>query len=328
MKLGYLHHGEWVDAWYDTKSTNGNFVRNKSRFRNWITIDGTAGATGISGFIAEPGRYHLYVSYACPWAHRTLIFRALKGLEDIISISVVNPFMGKDGWTFSPGDGVIPDKINNCSLLHQIYTLADKHYSGRVTVPVLWDKKLKTIVSNESSEIIRMLNSAFNKVGGNSIDLYPKYLQHEIDDINIRIYENINNGVYKAGFATTQKAYTKAVTKLFEELEQIELLLAKNRYLLGNTITEADWRLFTTLVRFDIAYVGHFKCNLKRLIEFPNMFSYVKELYQQNGVSNTVEIDHIRNHYYGSHTSINPTGIIPIGPSLDFTAPHNREFIS
>jgi len=322
--MGLLQEGIWQDQWYDTKSTKGRYVRKQSRFRNWITQDGSAGPTGEGGFKAEPARYHLYVSYACPWAHRTLIFRALKGLEGMISLSVVNWLMGEDGWTFNEADGVVPDSVNNAQFLHQVYTAAQSDYSGRVTVPVLWDKKTKTIVSNESSEIIRMFNAAFDDVGAKPGEYYPQSLRSEIEILNERIYNTVNNGVYKAGFATTQNAYEEAVTPLFETLGWLEERLSTSRYLLGSTITEADWRLFTTLVRFDPVYVGHFKCNLKRIADYPNLSGYLRDLYQQPGVAATVRLDHIKSHYYGSHFTVNPTGIVPIGPETDYSAPHNR----
>lgn len=322
--MGRLHEGVWRDQWVDTKATKGRFVREQSQFRNWITVDGSAGPTGERGFKAEPGRYHFYVSYACPWAHRTLIFRALKGLEGMISLSVVNWFMGEKGWTFEEGDGVIPDSVNNARFLYQVYLAAQADYSGRMTVPVLWDKNKTTIVSNESSEIVRMLNSAFDAIGAKPGDYYPEPLRPEIDALNERIYDTVNNGVYKAGFATTQDAYEEAVVPLFETLDWLEERLSTSRYLLGSTITEADWRLFTTLVRFDPVYVGHFKCNLKRIADYPNLSSYVRDLYQQPGVAATVRLDHIKAHYYGSHETINPTRIVPLGPEVDYSAPHDR----
>ncbi|PHS28475.1 MAG: glutathione-dependent reductase [Robiginitomaculum sp.] len=322
--MGLLQDGVWRDDWYDTKSTKGKFVRKQSSFRNWVTKDGADGPTGAGGFQAEAGRYHLYVSHACPWAHRTMIFRAIKGLEDMISISVVNWFMRENGWTFDPVDGVISDCIHQAQYMHQVYTAAQSDYSGRVTVPVLWDKKQNTIVSNESSEIIRMFNGAFDDVGAKTGDYYPKHLRTEIDTLNERIYSTVNNGVYKAGFATTQDAYETALTPLFETLNMLDQRLATSRYLMGAEITEADWRLFTTLVRFDPVYVGHFKCNLKRIADYPNLSGYVRELYQQPGVAETVHMDHIKSHYYGSHDMINPTGIVPVGPVLDFDAPHDR----
>lgn len=322
--MGLLQEGVWQDRWYDTKSIKGRFVRKPPQFRNWITADGAAGPTGEGGFKAEPGRYHLYVSHACPWAHRTLIFRMLKGLDGMISLSVVNWFMGEDGWTFDAADGVIPDSVNNAQFFHQVYTAAQADYSGRVTVPVLWDKQKNTIVSNESSEIIRMFNTAFDDVGAKSGDYYPQSLRPEIETVNKRIYDTLNNGVYKAGFATTQNAYEEAIIPLFETLEWLEERLSTSRYLVGPAITEADWRLFTTLVRFDPVYVGHFKCNLKRIADYPNLSGYVRDLYQQPGIAATVRLDHIKSHYYGSHHTVNPTGIVPLGPEIDYSAPHDR----
>ncbi|WP_071518092.1 glutathione S-transferase family protein [Geitlerinema sp. PCC 9228] len=323
--MGLLIDGVWYDQWYDTKSTGGRFVRQESQFRNWITPDGSPGPTGKGGFKAERGRYHLYVSYACPWAHRTLIFRALKGLTNAISLSVVHWFMGEQGWTFADGPGVIPDEINGADYLHQIYTKVDPKYTGRVTVPVLWDKEKNTIVSNESAEIIRMLNSAFDNLGATPGDYYPAPLRDEIDELNDRIYQTVNNGVYKAGFATTQTAYEEAVKPLFATLDDLEKTLEKQRYLLGDRQTEADWRLFTTLLRFDPVYVGHFKCNLRRLVDYPYLWAYVRDLYQTPGVADTVNWQHIKGHYYQSHKTINPTGIVPLGPEIDFTAPHHRD---
>ncbi|MDP7239528.1 MAG: glutathione S-transferase family protein, partial [Candidatus Latescibacteria bacterium] len=287
--------------------------------------DGSAGPTGVGGFKAEPGRYHLYVSHACPWAHRTMIFRALKGLEDKISVSIVNWFMGEDGWTFDEADGVIADPINDAAFMYQIYTAANPEYSGRVTVPVLWDKETHTIVSNESAEIIRMFNSAFDQVGASGGDFYPAALRAAIDPVNDRIYETVNNGVYKTGFATSQEAYEEAVIPLFETLDWLEDRLAHQRYLLGPDITEADWRLFTTLIRFDPVYVGHFKCNLKRITDYPNLSNYVRDLFQQPGVAATVNIHHIKSHYYGSHESINPSRIVPLGPTIDYAQTHDRD---
>ena len=322
--MGLLQEGKWVDQWYDTKATNGRFVRKSPQFRNWITEDGLAGPSGEAGFKAEAGRYHLYVSHACPWAHRTMIFRVLKGLEDMISVSVVHWYMAENGWTFQPGDGVIPDTVNGADYLHQVYTAAKPDYSGRVTVPILWDKISNTIVSNESPEIIRMLNTAFDKIGAKLGDYYPKRYRSEIDAVNERIYDTVNNGVYKAGFATTQEAYDEAIAPLFETLEWLELRLSKQRYLVGNTISEADWRLFTTLVRFDPVYVGHFKCNIRRIVDYPNLFGYVRDLYQQPGVAATVNMQHIKSHYYTSHESVNPSRVVPMGPQIDYSAPHQR----
>lgn len=322
--MGVLQDGQWVDQWYDTASTGGRFVRKLPQFRSWITADGSAGSSGDPGFKAEAGRYHLYVSLACPWAHRTLIFRALKGLEDMISVSVVHWYMAENGWTFQDGEGVVPDSINSASYMHQIYTAAMPAYSGRVTVPVLWDKQTGTIVSNESSEIIRMFNSAFDGIGATPGDYYPEALRTEIDALNERIYESVNNGVYKCGFATTQEAYEEALLPLFETLDWLDQRLTAQRYLTGSSITEADWRLFTTLVRFDHVYVGHFKCNLRRIVDYPNLSGYLRDLYQQPGVAMTVDMQHIKNHYYASHESINPSRVVPGGPDLDFTTAHDR----
>ncbi|WP_419206440.1 glutathione S-transferase family protein [Photobacterium leiognathi] len=323
--MGLLINGKWHTDWYDTKSTGGKFERKASSFRNWITKYGSAGITGEAGFKAEPNRYHLYVSLACPWAHRAIIYRQLKGLDSMIPMSVVNAYMGENGWNFEAGDGVVADPIFNAQFLHQIYTQADPDYTGRVTVPVLWDKHKQTIVSNESADIIRMLNSAFDDVGAVKVDFYPQTLRQQIDELNDFVYANINNGVYRAGFATTQEAYDEAVIALFDALEVIEQRLSTQRYLLGEHITEADWRLFTTLVRFDAVYVGHFKCNLKRIVDFPHLWGYVRDLYQVEGIAQTVDIDYIKAHYYGSHETINPTRIIPKGPELDFLSPHHRK---
>lgn len=324
--MGLLVEGKWQDQWYDTEATGGRFQRDLSRFRNWVTIDGSAGPSGSDGFKAEPNRYHLYVSLACPWAHRTLIFRKLKGLEDMISVSAVHPLMHENGWTFQDGPGVIADPIFNADYMYQVYTAAQSDYTGRVTVPVLWDKKNNTIVSNESSEIIRMFNSAFDEVGANKdVNFLPEDLRVEIDELNDFIYPNINNGVYKSGFATTQEAYDEAVVDLFKALDTIEARLENNRYLTGDSITEADWRLFTTLIRFDPVYVGHFKCNIRRIVDYPNLWGYTRDLYQVPGVAETVNMDHIKSHYYGSHDTINPTLIVPRGPDIDFMSAHGRE---
>ena len=323
--MGLLVEGKWQNEWYDTKSTSGKFERKAPSFRNWITTDGTAGPSGISGFKAEADRYHLYVSLACPWAHRTIIYRKLKGLESMISMSVVNAFMGEEGWTFSEGEGVVPDPIFNALNVHEIYTASQSDYTGRVTVPILWDRKTHTIVSNESPEIIRMFNSAFDDVGAIQGDFSPPDLLAEIDELNAFIYPNINNGVYRAGFATTQAAYDEAVADVFSALDTLEERLSTRRYLTGKTITEADWRLFTTLVRFDAVYVGHFKCNLRRIVDYPNLWAYLRDLYQVPGIADTVAMDYIKTHYYGSHETINPTRIVPIGPYIDFNAPHGRE---
>lgn len=312
--MGILIKGDWQsNASYNTLK-NGEFLRDESQFRNWVTPDGQPGLTGVGGFKAEPNRYHLYVSLACPWAHRTVIFRKLKKLEDIIGLSVVNPLMLEQGWTFEPGPGVIPDTVNDCELLHQIYTLADKDYSGRVTVPVLWDKKTKTIVNNESSEIIRMLNFAFNEWGDASLDFYPNNLQSDIDVVNAFIYERVNNGVYKAGFAKSQSAYETAVKALFSALDSLDKILFRHMFLVENYLTEADWRLFTTLIRFDAVYFSHFKCNLRQLHEYPALHQYVKRLYEYPGVKETVNFTHIKQHYYLSQKELNPGGIVPLGP--------------
>ncbi|MCU7939955.1 MAG: glutathione S-transferase family protein [gamma proteobacterium symbiont of Bathyaustriella thionipta] len=305
----------------------GEFIRTQSSFRNWITKDGRAGPGGNGGFTAEPDRYHLYVSYACPWAHRTLIFRALKGLEEVISISVVHPLMPEESWVFGDYPGATEDHINHADALYENYLLADPEFTGLVTVPVLWDKIRQTIVNNESSEIIRMLNSAFVDFAKSAVDYYPDELRKEIDEINELVYININNGVYRAGFATSQDAYENAYDHLFNSLDALEDRLSKQRYLVGDQITEADWRLFTTLVRFDAVYYSHFKTNKKRLTDYPNLWSYTCELYQVPGVAETVNMDHIKYHYFASHRSINPTGIVPKGPELDFGQPHGREYL-
>lgn len=324
--MGLLVDGQWHDQWYDTSKTGGRFVRTEAQFRNWVTADGQAGESGVEGFKAESGRYHLYVSYACPWAHRTLIFRQLKGLASHISYSAVQPLMLENGWEF--GQGELSDPLYAKKFLHQIYTKTQSKYSGRVTVPVLWDKKQETIVSNESAEIIRMLNSAFNDLTGNEDDYYPAALRKDIDDINEFVYDRVNNGVYKCGFATTQSAYEEAFHALFDALNTLEQRLAGQRYLVGSELTEADWRLFTTLVRFDPVYVGHFKTNLKRIADYPNLYNYMRDLYQVKGVAQTVNMEHIKKHYYGSHGTINPTGVVPVGPELDLTAPHDRRKFS
>lgn len=323
--MGLLVDGKWQDKWYDTKSSGGKFERAAAQVRNWITADGSAGPTGSAGFKAESGRYHLYVSYACPWAHRTLIFRALKGLTDHITISVVHPEMMGDGWTFDATyPGATGDTLFGLPFARDIYTRADPTFSGRVTVPILWDKEQGTIVSNESSEIIRMLNSAFNNVTGNTDDYWPAELRHDIEPVNNRIYNSLNNGVYRCGFATTQDAYDEAVGPLFDTLDWIEESLSKTRYLMGSRVTEADWRLFPTLVRFDMVYHLHFKCNRRRIVDYPNLWAYTRELFQWHGVAATVNMDHIVRHYHYSHETINPNRIIPINPLLDFHAPHGR----
>ena len=327
--MGVLVDGVWHDTWYDTKSTGGKFERSQAKFRNWITADGAPGPSGSGGFPAESGRYHLYVSYACPWAHRTLIFRALKGLGDHITISVVHPDMLTEGWTFEADDaGATGDTLYGLPFARDIYTRADPTFSGRVTVPILWDKAQETIVSNESSEIIRMLNSAFDAITGNSDDYWPEALRDDIAPVNDRIYDTFNNGVYKSGFATTQTAYDEAVGPLFDTLDWLEDRLSTRRYLMGEQMTEADWRLFTTLVRFDAVYHLHFKCNRKRLIDYPNLWAYTRELYQVPGVADTVNMAHIIRHYHFSHESINPHRIIPINPVIDFDAPHGRDQVT
>jgi putative glutathione S-transferase len=325
--MGLLVDGKWQDRWYDTSKAGGRFIRSDSQFRNWVTVDGSAGPTGTGGFKAEAGRYHLYVSLACPWANRTMIFRSLKGLEEYITVSVVHWYMAENGWTFDSTEGVVPDPVNHARYLHQVYTAADPGYSGRVTVPILWDRKTNVIVSNESSEIIRMLNSAFDEIGAKPGDYYPQALRADIDEINERIYSNVNNGVYKSGFATTQEAYEEAVYPLFETLDWLEQRLSGQRYLLGDVLTEADWRLFTTLIRFDPVYVGHFKCNIRRLEDYPNLWAYTRELYQYENVADTINMHHIKHHYYVSHTTINPSGVVPVGPELDLSKPHDREKI-
>ena len=321
--MGLLIDGQWRDRWYDTKKTGGRFVREDAAFRNWITADGQPGPTGTGGFKVEAGRYHLYVSEACPWAHRTLIFRKLKGLEDMIPVTVVDPLMLENGWEIAPG----ADPVNNARFLHQVYTAAKPDYTGRVTVPALWDRKTGTIVSNESADIVRMFNAAFDGVGAAPGDFYPHHLREEIDQVNERVYATVNNGVYKAGFATTQAAYGEAVSALFDSLDWLETRLATWPYVAGCRITEADWRLFTTLIRFDAVYHGHFKCNIRRIVDYPNLSAYLRELYQWPGVAETVNLDAIKEHYYGSHLSINPTGIVPTGPDLDLTSPHGREVL-
>ncbi|MET3611947.1 putative glutathione S-transferase [Rhizobium aquaticum] len=322
--MGMLIDGVWHDVWYDTKETRGHFKRQESRFRNYVTAGGSAGPTGEGGFKAEAGRYHLYVSLACPWAHRTLIFRKLKKLEDLISVSIVDPYMLENGWEFKDRHGGTKDDLFGSDFLWQVYTRADPNYSGRVTVPVLWDKQKNTIVSNESAEIIRMFNSAFNGLTGSTEDFYPEELHEQINALNAEIYDKVNNGVYKCGFATTQEAYESHIGPLFDMLDTLEARLSKGRYLFGDRMTEADWRLFTTLIRFDPVYVGHFKCNIRRIADYPNLSAYLKDLYQHPGIAETVDFYHIKHHYYGSHHTINPTGIVPVGPVMDLTGPHGR----
>lgn len=313
--MGLLVDGNWQDRWYDTKKSGGKFVREDSVFRDRI------GSGSDARFPADSGRYHLYVSYACPWAHRTLIFRALKGLEDAIDVTVVDPLMLENGWELSKDSG----PVDGAKFMHEVYTKALSDYTGRVTVPVLWDKKTETIVSNESADIIRMFNSAFDGIGAAPGDYYPEQLREEIDAVNERVYHDVNNGVYKAGFATSQGAYEEAVEKLFKALDWLDERLSTSRYLVGDRLTEADWRLFTTLVRFDPVYFGHFKCNVRRIADYPNLSGYLRELYQVPGVKETVNFEHIKNHYYSSHANINPTGIVPVGPDQDLDAPHGRD---
>lgn len=324
--MGLLVDGVWHDAWYDTSRTGGRFVRSDAQYRNWITADGSPGPSGSGGFRAESGRYHLYVSLACPWAHRTLIYRALKGLTDHIGVSVVHPLMREHGWTFDDDfAGATGDRLYGLERLYELYLRAKPDYSGRVTVPVLWDRERETIVSNESADIIRMLDGAFAEVGARPGTFRPPELADRIDAINERVYHRINNGVYKAGFATSQEAYQEAVEELFAELDRLEQLLDGQRYLAGGRLTEADWRLFTTLARFDPVYVQHFKCNIRRIADYPNLSNYLRELYQVPGVAETLDLQHIRHHYFRSHPTINPYGIIPAGPTVDYAAPHDRE---
>ncbi len=324
--MGLLINGKWADQWYDTKATGGKFVRTEAQFRSWITADGSAGPSGIGGYNAESGRYNLYVSYACPWAHRTLIFLALKGLEQHISVSVVHPDMLGDGWVFDDSySAATIDHLHGKQFLRDVYLVAQPNVTTRVTVPVLWDTKTNTIVSNESSEIIRMFNSAFNGITGNNDDYWPEELRDNIEEFNSRIYSDVNNGVYKCGFATSQSAYYAAIRPLFDALDWLEKHLTTNRYLMDQTLTEADWRLFTTLIRFDPVYHLHFKCNRKRIIDYPNLWAYVRELYQWPEVAKTVNMDHIVRHYHYSHDTINPNRILPINPVLDYDAPHGRE---
>ena len=317
--MGLLVDGIWHDEWYDTDSTGGRFVRTDSQFRHWITPDGSAGPTGEGGFKAEKDRYHLYLSYACPWAHRTLIMRHLKGLEDYISVSFVNPYMLDKGWTFEDYPGVIGDPIHNAEYLYEVYLAADPNYSGRVTVPVLWDKQTETIVNNESAEIMRMLNSAFDRIGTQSVDYSPEEWLEEIDKMNDLVYDNVNNGVYKAGFATEQSVYEEEVDHLFKTLDTLEAHLEGRTYLVGDQLTEADIRLWTTLIRFDPVYFGHFKCNVRPLVDYPNLWHFTRMIYNLEGIAETVNMNHIQHHYYGSHPTINPNGIVPVGPELDYS---------
>jgi putative glutathione S-transferase len=322
--MGLLVEGVWRDEQHSERTPDGRFVRPTTRFRNWITEDGAAGPTGEGGFAAARDRYHLYVALACPWAHRTVIMRTLKGLEEVVSMSIVEPLYGPHGWRFGTSPGTIPDTVNGAGELAEIYLRADPRYSGRVSVPVLWDKERRTIVNNESAEIIRMFNGAFGRFTNVRTDYYPPALREEIDRVNALVYDNVNNGVYRAGFATSQAAYEEAFRALFAALDEVEQRLSRQRYLVGKDITEADWRLFTTLVRFDAVYYSHFKCNLRRIIDYPNLSNYLRDLYQQEGVAATVNMDHIKQHYYGSQRQVNPTGIVPLGPQLDFSAPHDR----
>lgn len=325
--MGLLVEGQWQDKWYES-SKDGAFQREQAQRRNWVTAGGQPGPSGVGGFAAEAGRYHLYVSLACPWAHRTLILRKLKGLESLIDVSVVSWLMLENGWTFDKALGSTGDKLDHFDFMHQRYTADAADYTGRVTVPVLWDKQQNRIVSNESSEIIRMFNSAFDDLTGNDLDFYPQPLRAEIDALNERIYPAVNNGVYRAGFATSQQAYEEAFDEVFAELDHLESLLGANRYLAGEYLTEADIRLFTTLIRFDAVYHGHFKCNLRRIADYPNLSNWLREIYQWPGIAETVDFTHIKNHYYGSHKTINPTGVVPKGPEQDFTAAHDRARLS
>ncbi|MFL8990151.1 glutathione S-transferase family protein [Pseudomonas sp. QLc11A] len=325
--MGLLVDGRWQDKWYESNK-DGAFQREQAQRRHWLTADGKPGPTGVGGFAAEPGRYHLYVSLACPWAHRTLILRKLKGLESLIDVSVVSWLMLENGWTFDKALGSTGDKLDHFDFMHQRYTADIADYSGRVTVPVLWDKQQKRIVNNESSEIIRMFNAAFDDLTGNDLDFYPAPLRGEIDALNERIYPAVNNGVYRAGFATSQQAYEQAFDEVFAELDRLELLLGANRYLAGEYLTEADIRLFTTLIRFDAVYYGHFKCNLRRIADYPNLSNWLREIYQWPGIAETVDFEHIKHHYYASHRTINPTGVVPKGPAQDFTVAHDRERLS
>ena len=321
--MGRLIDGVWHDQWYDTKSTKGEYRREDARFRNWITSDGAAGPTGEGGFKAEAGRYHLYVSLACPWAHRTLIFRKLKQLEDVVGLTVVHPHMLEHGWTFDTGDGT-GDPVNGFDYLYQLYTAVNPHYTGRATVPVLWDRESRTIVNNESADIIRMFNSAFDGLTGNQLDFYPAALRPDIDAVNAYVYPNLNNGVYRAGFATTQAAYERGFNRVFKALDALEDRLGRQRFLVADRVTEADWRLFTTLIRFEAVYYGHFKTNLRRIEDYTHLAPYVRDLYQVPGIKGTVNFEHIKQHYFASQRTVNPTQIVPLGPALDYDRPHRR----
>ncbi|MCI0510765.1 putative glutathione S-transferase [Chromohalobacter marismortui] len=323
--MGLLIEGRWHDQWYDTKKHGGEFVRESAQLRDWVTADGMPGPQGQPGLVAAPGRFHLYVSLACPWAHRTLIMRKLKGLEDMIGVSHTSPLMLEQGWSYAIEEGSSGDPLNGVDYHHQLYTLTDPQYTGRVTVPALWDRQTGRIVNNESAELVRMLGSAFDDLTGNRLDFYPEDLRDTIDAVNADVYDHINNGVYKAGFATEQAVYDKHVAALFAALDRLETRLDAGRYLAGEWLTEADIRLFTTLVRFDAVYHGHFKCNLRRIEDYPNLSNYLRELYQWPGIAETVSFDHIKRHYYYSHDTINPTRIVPQGPLLDLTRPHDRE---
>ena len=322
--MGMLVEGKWTADDVGRTDSQGRFQRKASSFRNWITPDGAAGPTGDAGFRAEAGRYHLYVALACPWAHRCLIFRKLKGLEGMIGVSAVHWLMGENGWTFAPGPGVVPDPVHGARFMYEVYSAADPAYTGRVTVPVLFDRKTGRIVNNESADIIRMLNSAFDGIGATPGDYWPVELRPEIEGLNARIYETLNNGVYRSGFATSQTAYEEAVMPLFETLDWLDERLATRRYLCGARLTEADWRLFTTLIRFDAVYVGHFKCNLRRIADYAHLSGYLRELYQLPGIAETVDFQHIKNHYFQSHARVNPSGIVPLGPIMDLLSPHGR----
>ncbi|MDA3919966.1 MAG: glutathione S-transferase family protein [Salinisphaera sp.] len=318
--MGLLVNGQWQDRWYDTEANDGQFVRESAGFRNWVETDPAA------AFSAEAGRYHLYVSLACPWAHRTLIMRQLKGLQKSIGVTVVDPYMGEWGWSFSDAAGA--DPLYGLDHLYELYQKAAPDYTGRVTTPTLWDRRHETIVSNESADIMRMFNHAFDEVAQHpERDYYPQALRTEIDEVNDRVYDAVNNGVYRAGFATTQTAYESAYSAVFEALDWLDERLAGRRYLVGGQMTEADWRLFVTLVRFDAVYYSHFKCNRQRIADFANLAGYLRELYQVEGIAETTDMSHIKAHYYRSHPSVNPTGIVPVGPLLDFASPHEREDI-
>jgi putative glutathione S-transferase len=328
--MGLLVEGVWRDDTHDPQRIQGGrFVRRASPFRSFVTADGSPGPTGDGGFAAEPGRYHLYVSYGCPWAHRTIIYRSLKKLEDVISMSGVSWRVDDDGWTFDETTGSTGDAINHKSKLYEIYLAADPKFTGRITVPVLWDKKRGTIVNNESSEIIRMFNSAFDAFTDERADYYPAAYRAQIDQLNETIYATVNNGVYRAGFATAQEAYEEAARGVFATLDDLERQLSRQRYLAGPRLTEADWRLFPTLIRFDTVYYSHFKCNVRRIGDYPNLSNYLRDLYQTPGVAEAVSFEHIKRNYYGNQVKVNPTRIVPIGPDLDFSAPHDRDrFVS